>query len=87
MGKGHRSWRPRFTSITMRPTLASVNIHPPARATSAFPNAPPSTGPAIRTGPIAVISVTGVPLAGFFMPLTSNGLRTREGGALWIDWR
>jgi len=71
----------------MRPALASVNIHPPARATSAFPNAPPITGSAIRTGPIAVISVAGELPAGVFMPLTSYGLRAREGGALWIDWR
>lgn len=53
----------------MRPALASVNIHPPARATSAFSNAPPITRPAIWTGPIAVIPATEVLLAGFLMLL------------------
>ena len=71
----------------MRPALASVNIHPPARATSAFSNAPPIAGPTIRTGPIAVIFVAGALPAGVFMPLTGYGLRDRGGDAFWIDWR
>ena len=71
----------------MRPTRASVNIPPSARATSAFPNAPPITGPAIRTGPTAVIFVAGALPTGVFIPLTGYGLRDRGGDAFWIDWR